>query len=47
MFDLELIRKYYSNMDEKLTEIRRLGMPLTLTEKILYLHLDSTQVLLM
>ena len=38
MFDLELIRKYYSNMDEKLTEIRRLGMPLTLTEKILYLH---------
>ena len=38
MFDLELIRKYYSNMDEKLTEIRRLGIPLTLTEKILYLH---------
>ena len=38
MFDLELIRKYYSNMDEKLTEIRRLEIPLTLTEKILYLH---------
>ena len=38
MFDLELIRKYYSNMDSKLTEIRTLGKPLTLTEKILYLH---------
>ena len=38
MFDLELIRKYYSNMDSKLTEIRTLGKSLTLTEKILYLH---------
>jgi len=38
MFDLELIRKYYSIMDSKLSEIRSLGTPLTLTEKILYLH---------
>ncbi len=41
-FDIEMIRKVYSNMDNKLSGARKLvGKPLTLTEKILYAHLDS------
>ncbi|MCD6598250.1 MAG: aconitate hydratase [Bacteroidales bacterium] len=41
-FDIEMIRKVYSNMDNKLSVARKLvGKPLTLTEKILYSHLDS------
>jgi len=38
MFDLNLIKKYYETMDSKLTEIKAFGGPLTLSEKILYLH---------
>jgi aconitate hydratase len=41
-FDIEMIRKVYANMDKKLTDARKIvGKPLTLTEKILYAHLDS------
>ena len=41
-FDIEMIRKVYSNMDKKLADARKIvGKPLTLTEKILYSHLDS------
>ena len=37
MFDIELIKKYYSSLDNKLTAINHLGK-LTLSEKILYAH---------
>ncbi len=41
-FDIEMIRKVYGNMDKKLSAARKtVGRPLTLTEKILYSHLDS------
>ncbi len=41
-FDIEMIRKVYSNMNNKLSGARKIvGKPLTLTEKILYSHLDS------
>ncbi|MFN5423492.1 MAG: aconitate hydratase [bacterium] len=40
VFDLELIRKTYSNMPAKVDAARKaLGRPLTLAEKILYSHL--------
>lgn len=39
-FDIEMIKKVYSTMDERVTKARQLvGKPLTLTEKILYSHL--------
>ncbi len=39
MFDLDLIKKYYQNLDNKINEIRKkIGKPLTLSEKILYSH---------
>ncbi len=42
LFDLDLIRKFYAGMPEKITEVRKLiNRPLTLTEKILYTHLYS------
>jgi len=37
MFDLDLIEKYYSNLNDKLNKINYLGK-LTLSEKILYSH---------
>lgn len=41
-FDLELIKKVYAALPEKVNAARQLlGHPLTLTEKILYAHLDS------
>ena len=40
VFDLELIKKVYAAMPEKVAEARKLvGRPLTLAEKILYAHL--------
>jgi aconitate hydratase len=40
MFDLDLIKKVYSTMPERVVEARKtLGKPLTLAEKILYNHL--------
>ncbi|HEX9979786.1 MAG TPA: aconitate hydratase [Flavobacterium sp.] len=39
-FDVEMIRKAYANMPERVDKARQLvGRPLTLTEKILYAHL--------
>ncbi|MBE0639930.1 MAG: aconitate hydratase [Bacteroidales bacterium] len=40
LFDLDLIKKVYQGFPEKVNEARKkLGRPLTLTEKILYAHL--------
>jgi aconitate hydratase len=40
VFDLDLIKKVYAAMPEKVAEARKLvGRPLTLAEKILYAHL--------
>ncbi|MHC1774608.1 MAG: aconitate hydratase [Lentimicrobium sp.] len=48
LFDLDLIRKVYASMPERVSATRSLlGRPLTLSEKILYSHLfdaDSVQV---
>ena len=42
MFDLELIKKYYDNLSTKIIDIKKnLGRPLTLSEKILYLHAED------
>jgi len=39
MFDYELIKNYYNNLSQKLIDIKKnLDKPLTLSEKILYLH---------
>jgi aconitate hydratase len=39
-FDIDMIKKVYATMDERVTKARELvGRPLTLTEKILYSHL--------
>lgn len=41
-FDLEMIRKVYAELPEKINAVRNLlGHPLTLTEKILYSHLTD------
>lgn len=41
-FDLDLIEKLYNELPEKVAQTRQLlGHPLTLTEKILYSHLDK------
>lgn len=43
-FDIEMIRKVYSQMPSKVEAARKeLGRPLTLAEKILYSHLHSEQ----
>jgi aconitate hydratase len=42
IFDLDLIKKIYSNLPAKVTAARKLvGKPLTMTEKILYSHLSN------
>jgi len=42
MFDLKLIQNYYSKLNNKMLAIRdKIDKPLTLSEKILYAHLDS------
>ena len=39
MFDLKLVEKFYNNIDSKIKHIRdKINKPLTLSEKILYLH---------
>ncbi len=43
VFDLDLIKKIYSELPGKITAARKLiGKPLTLTEKILYSHLHGS-----
>lgn len=45
VFDIEIIRKFYSSWNENLTAARHLlGKPLTFTEKILYNHLWDNQL---
>ena len=40
IFDFEMIRAFYSEMPARISETRKkLGRPLTLSEKILYSHL--------
>jgi aconitate hydratase len=42
-YDIEMIRKVYSQMPERVEKLRKLlGRPVTLTEKILYSHLSGT-----
>ena len=42
-YDIEMIRKVYSQMPERVNKLRKLlGRPVTLTEKILYSHLSGT-----
>ncbi|NLN93473.1 MAG: aconitate hydratase [Candidatus Hydrogenedens sp.] len=44
IFDLAMIQKFYASLCEKTTAARKvLGRPMTLTEKILYTHLDAGQ----
>jgi aconitate hydratase len=46
VFDLELIKKIYSELPAKVAAARKLvGKPLTLTEKILYAHLSGLYLL--
>lgn len=46
IFDVEMIRKVYSNLPSKIEAIRSvLNRPLTLTEKILYAHLSTDESL--
>jgi len=41
-YDIEMIRKVYSQMPERVNKLRKLlGRPVTLTEKILYSHLSG------
>ncbi|MEA2042306.1 MAG: aconitate hydratase [Bacteroidota bacterium] len=41
VFDIEMIKKVYAEMPEKIKKAKELlGRPMTLTEKILYAHLD-------
>lgn len=41
-FDIEMIRRVYAQLDQKVEKTRNLlGRPLTLTEKILYAHLSG------
>ena len=41
-YDIEMIRKVYSQMPERVEKLRKLlGRPVTLTEKILYSHLSG------
>ncbi|MEQ1678572.1 MAG: aconitate hydratase, partial [Chitinophagaceae bacterium] len=43
VFDVDLIKKVYAEMPEKVNAARKLvGKPLTMTEKILYAHLHGT-----
>ena len=42
IFDLDIIKRYYNNLPNKIKTAREfLDRPLTLTEKILYAHLDD------
>ena len=42
MFDINLIKNYYVNLDSKISQLNnKIPRPLTLTEKILYLHSEK------
>ena len=42
MFDIDLIKNYYINLDSKISELNnKISKPLTLTEKNLYLHSEK------
>ena len=42
MFDVELIENFYNSLESKISRTKQfLNRPLTLTEKILYSHIDS------
>ena len=44
MFDYQLIENYYNNLSQKLLDIKKnLNRPLTLSEKILYLHAENSE----
>ncbi len=44
-FDIEMIRNVYASMSERIDATKKIvGRPLTLTEKILYSHLDQGKV---
>ena len=45
-FDIDVIKSFYQSLPEKIQEIRkRLGRPLTLSEKILFSHLaEGSQI---
>jgi aconitate hydratase len=46
VFDIEMIRSVYAGLPEKIKKARKtLHRPLTLTEKVLYSHLDGEQAL--
>ena len=46
MFDLELIKKVYSKLPERVSQVKKvLNRPMTYAEKILYAHLFETQEL--
>ena len=45
MFDIELIEKYYNNLETQISKLRKkVTKPLTLTEKILYLHSENFNI---
>ncbi|MCB0279648.1 MAG: aconitate hydratase [Calditrichaeota bacterium] len=45
IFDLDMIKTYYSKMDSKIKKTRKaVNRPLTLTEKILYSHLNDDDI---
>lgn len=45
-FDIEMIREYYTTLADKVSAVRaKLDRPLTLAEKILYVHLDEASPL--
>ena len=44
MFDNQLIENYYNNLSQKLLDIKKnLNRPLTLSEKMLYLHAGNSK----
>ena len=45
IFDLDIIKEFYNNLPNKINSTRNLlGRALTLTEKILYSHLDNIDI---
>ena len=46
IFDAEIIRKVYQSLPERINKVKSvLNRPLTLTEKILYAHLDANETI--
>jgi len=47
IFDIELIRSFYQDLGNKVKNVRKIiERPLTIAEKILYVHLDQSQQLI-